>query len=459
MPSNHPTNVFVEFHALVSHVPGNLNRDELGTPKSAIFGGVRRLRISSQCLKRTWRLSKYFQEPLTGLSLGSRTKKLPDLVNKRLDERKLKLTDEQKLGLNVLLSSIGKSDAGSSEEIEQTAHLLYIGEHEIDAFVEYVRDNLKALEELGQAVNALNTAAQAAKQAADSAEKPEKEAKGKRGKKQTESKEVKEIQEKRDKIFKNVRAGMEELIKKRCAFPPVDVALFGRFVTSSEFEQVDASVQVAHAIGTQKVDIEYDFFTARDDYEQEAAAGHVGETEFASAVFYKYAVCNFGELCRKFVTDPDGQNKELEKNGFTPQNVSAKAMKALAAAIARAVPTGKENCTAPQNPADYFEVVVRRNAPISLANAFIDPVQALGKKDVMLGSIEALRRTSSNYEEAYSEPGDVLARFVLSVRDIGSSGKDSKDETRCKKLTELCDKLEETLLQKNLLTSTVGGKT
>src|SRR5262245_58053625 len=60
-PMTEPRNVFVEFHALTSHAPSNLNRDDLGTPKTAVFGGVRRLRISSQCLKRTWRTSEWFK--------------------------------------------------------------------------------------------------------------------------------------------------------------------------------------------------------------------------------------------------------------------------------------------------------------------------------------------------------------------------------------------------------------
>ena len=45
----------IEIHALQNFAPSNLNRDDTGAPKDAFFGGTRRARVSSQCLKRAVR--------------------------------------------------------------------------------------------------------------------------------------------------------------------------------------------------------------------------------------------------------------------------------------------------------------------------------------------------------------------------------------------------------------------
>ena len=50
----------VEIHALQNFAPSNLNRDDTGAPKDALFGGTRRARVSSQCLKRAVR--QHFDE-------------------------------------------------------------------------------------------------------------------------------------------------------------------------------------------------------------------------------------------------------------------------------------------------------------------------------------------------------------------------------------------------------------
>ncbi len=75
---------FIEMHALRSFPPSNLNRDDLGTPKTAVFGGTRRLRISSQCLKRTWRMSEHFRGAFADNQLGIRTDRLPEVVLKEI---------------------------------------------------------------------------------------------------------------------------------------------------------------------------------------------------------------------------------------------------------------------------------------------------------------------------------------------------------------------------------------
>ena len=65
---------FIQLHLLTNYAPSNLNRDDLGRPKTAKMGGVDRLRISSQSLKRAWRTSEIFEEARVG-KMGIRTKK------------------------------------------------------------------------------------------------------------------------------------------------------------------------------------------------------------------------------------------------------------------------------------------------------------------------------------------------------------------------------------------------
>jgi CRISPR system Cascade subunit CasC len=371
--------VFVEFHALTSHVPANLNRDELGTPKTALFGDTRRLRISSQCLKRTWRTSPYFRDHFEEQDLGIRTARLPQIVLRELGD----LPEAQAKGLIGLLGSIGKAskkseapdeddsgeDGGEPEssaepaEAARTAHLLFLTREEIEAVKAFAKDEASALATFG---------------------------KSKKG---------------GAEALKSLRQKLQAHMEKHCKRNAVDVALFGRFVTSDEIKTIDAAMQVAHALGTQSVKLEYDYFSAVDDQQpkEEQGAGHIGETEFAASVFYKYAVCDFNQL---------------RENLGDEARLAPRSLKAIAVAIARAIPTGKKNSTAPQNPADYLEVVVRRDSPLSLANAFLKPVRATKDEDVMDVSIRRLQEQRDRYHKAYTTDADVLLRTVLCLRDI-----------------------------------------
>ena len=76
---------FLQLHLLTAYGPSNLNRDDTGRPKSVVFGGVPRLRVSSQSLKRAWRTSDVFGAKLEG-HLADRTQRLGKDVLDRLIE-------------------------------------------------------------------------------------------------------------------------------------------------------------------------------------------------------------------------------------------------------------------------------------------------------------------------------------------------------------------------------------
>ena len=83
---------FVQLHLLTSYPPANLNRDDLGRPKTAMMGGEPRLRISSQSLKRAWRTSDVFERALAG-HIGIRTKEMGVTVFNRLYDKGVKQKD------------------------------------------------------------------------------------------------------------------------------------------------------------------------------------------------------------------------------------------------------------------------------------------------------------------------------------------------------------------------------
>lgn len=397
---------FIEMHALRAFPPSNLNRDDLGTPKTAVFGGARRLRISSQCLKRTWRTSEHFRGAFAEDQLGIRTERLPDEV---LNAVGASLEQEARDGLLALLASIGKKGGkaapsgddsaeegggGGQEEGEQaearTAHLLFLSRQEIESVGGFAHEKRDALTKVFKK------------------KKPDPEA-------------IKKLRE-------QLREYLEEHTKKNA----VDVGLFGRFVTSDEFDTIEGALQVAHALGTQKVEVEYDYFTAVDDLGEGTGAGHLGESEFASSVLYLYACCDLDQLERNLgARGTDGRVADADAI-----KLARRSLPALVRAIAEATPKGKKTGTAPHTPAEYFEVVVRRGAPLSFANAFSKPVGAAeGGGDVMAASIARFAQHRDRIERAYGRDTDALARFVLCLRDVDGAAPTGREVSTIDELT------------------------
>lgn len=384
--------IFIELHALRSFPPSNLNRDDLGTPKTAVFGGARRLRISSQCLKRTWRMSEHFRGAFAEEQLAIRTDRLPKLV---LDELGAGFNEPAREGLLALLASIGKKDAkkkaSDDEEEEQddaettddataaadhTAHLLFLSRQEIEEVAAFARANADALAKVF------------------TKKKPNNEA------------------------IKKLRTELREHLQEHTSNNAICVGLFGRFVTSDEIDTIEGALQVAHGLGTQKIEVEYDYFTAVDDLADEPGAGHLGESEFGSSVFYLYSCCDLAQLERNLgARTAEGRVADDEA-----RKLARKSLPALVRAVAEATPKGKKTGTAPHTPAEYVEVVVRRGAPLSFANAFTKPVDAREEGgDVMASSIARLVKHRDRIEEAYGRDKDVVARFVMCLSDVSGA--------------------------------------
>ena len=90
---------FIQLHLLTAYPPANLNRDDMGSPKTAKMGGYDRLRVSSQCLKRTWRTSEIFGN---AIDKGVRTKMIGvDAFNKLSKFSLLTKTDQEIIAKNI----------------------------------------------------------------------------------------------------------------------------------------------------------------------------------------------------------------------------------------------------------------------------------------------------------------------------------------------------------------------
>lgn len=164
-------------------------------------------------------------------------------------------------------------------------------------------------------------------------------------------------------------------LKDRTGAP--DIALFGRMMAEKPELNIDAACQVAHAISTHAVNMDMDFFTAVDDLQpkEETGAGMMGMGGFNSACFYRYACIDFNQLVSNLGGDV---------------SVARKTVEAFLRASAQAVPTGKQNSHAAQNPPSFFMTVVRENGSAwSLANAFERPILP-GERGLIFASVKAL---------------------------------------------------------------------
>jgi CRISPR system Cascade subunit CasC len=304
---------FLQLHLLTSYPPACLNRDDLNRPKSAVMGGVPRLRISSQSLKRAWRTSEQFEDALTGY-MGTRTKRMGVQVFQNLsaagvDERNAREWARAIAGRFGKLKGAKPDRPLNDLEIEQLAH--FSPEEEI-------------------AINAL----------ADTLA-----------------------------LEQERRAPTEaELALLRMNHTAADIALFGRMLTKADDGQSlvefggEAACQVAHAITVHRAAVEDDFFTAVDDLntrEEDAGSAHMGEQGFGAGLFYLY-VCIDCDLLRE---------------NLGSDEIAGKAVKALIEAAATVAPTGKQNSFASRAWAYYALAEKGSRQPRALSLAFMKPVR------------------------------------------------------------------------------------
>lgn len=330
---------FIQLHLLTSYPPANLNRDDSGHPKTAKMGGTDRLRVSSQCLKRTWRTSDLFQDSLAG-HIGTRTKLLGINCYKRLTaggvkEKQAIEWSKSIAGVFGALKKDDKDDPMKQLEIEQLVHVSPAEQTAIDGLVDTLIGEQR---------------------------KPEDEELGLLRKDQT----------------------------------AVDISLFGRMLASKPNFNVEAACQVAHALSVHSIVIEDDYFTAVDDLNdgsEDLGAAHIGETGFAAGLFYAY-ICINKDLLLK--------NLGEQSDATAALRLANQSIAALLEAAAKVAPEGKQNSFASRAYASYILAEKGAQQPRSLSAAFLKAIDYHdGAEDFAATAIKALNAQRDSFDAVY----------------------------------------------------------
>jgi len=332
---------FIQLHLLTSYPPSNLNRDDTGRPKTALVGDANRLRVSSQSLKRAWRTSSVFESALGG-HLGTRTRQIGKQIHAKLVAAGIadglaRQWTRQIAGQFGKLKADKKSDSGADLEIEQLAHF--------------------SPEEL-QGIDALVVTLGERKSEPSAAE-------------------------------------LQLLVRPRQA---VDVAMFGRMLADAAQFNVEAAVQVAHAITVHKAAVEDDYFSAVDDLNPrgQTGAGHIGERGYGAGLFYLYLVID-----RELLLENLGGDAGL----------AAKAMAALVEAAAKVSPTGMQNSFASRSYASYVHAEKGDQQPRTLSQAFLNPVSDRDGGGMLDKAVAALEERMANFDAVYGPCADRRSKF------------------------------------------------
>lgn len=338
----------IDIHALQTIPPSLINRDDTGAPKTAVFGGVPRQRVSSQSWKRAIR--RYFENQFDSEMVGDRSKRLPEKIARLLEDKGLDQADAiaraEKLfkaaGIKTEVDKKPKKadpEAPEPSPYPRTSYLIFLSQQQVD----------RAVEELF-----------------------------KRGEEKLSSAEAKAILDTNHSV---------------------DMAMFGRMVADDAAYNVDAAVQVAHAIGIHGSTPDFDYFTAVDDLAEkgkETGAGMIGTVQMMSSTLYRYATVNLNGL---------------EKN-LGSAEVARQAAGQFIEAFVASMPTGKINTFANQTLPELVYVAIRDTRPVSLVNAFETPV---------------LEETRASYQFATGAKEDCRSRRTVAAERLAQEARDVQE--------------------------------
>lgn len=249
--------MWIELHAIQTFGPSNLNRDDTGNPKEALFGGVRRARVSSQSAKRAMRVSNIFEQSIQGPA-GTRTKALINEITKQLASHEIPEEDALNAAAHVVGLIFAKPD---KNDAKKTSVLVYVSADEIKQLVDYILEAFRQNEFPDD---------------------------------------------------KSLKKDLTKRLKNRQLAP--DIALFGRMLAEHPDLNIDAACQVAHALSTHEVNsAEFDYFTAVDDLmpDDESGAGMLGLVAFNSATYYRCIRLDWDQLLNNLHGDEELANRTI----------------------------------------------------------------------------------------------------------------------------------------------------
>lgn len=343
----------IELHILQSFPVSCLNRDDVGAPKTAVFGGATRARISSQCLKRAARL--HAKEECPDLFKGERSKLIVDPIVAAVVKNGAP-EDKAKEAARAVCDALASFDdkAEKTKGVRKVKTLMFLSPREIDE----IGLELAELIKQGHA--------------------------------------PKDLGKKLKKVVDQVgEAKLQDA---------ADIALFGRMVATDHSLTVEGSAMFSHALSTHRADNDIDFYTAVDDRQAEdptiededrAGSGMMGTLEFTSAVYYRYVALNLGMLFN------DKHLKALT------QDQREKVVDAFVRGVILAVPGARKNSMNAHTLPGYVLGVVReKGQPVQLINAFERPVSS--KQGLLEKSIEQLKAHHEQLKTTWALDGSEI---------------------------------------------------
>ncbi len=333
---------FIELHMIQNFAPSNLNRDDTGSLKDCTFGGYRRARISSQCIKRAIRTHSDFSKYSGTDEESKRTNRVHRLFSPFLKQAG-KSDEEIALVVDAFAKAyLGK---GASVKNEQANMLLYIGPGERNHIIQLLLANWDEMIKNGKVVTAVL-----------------------------------------NKIVK------DDIIKQSKGVHAPDIAMFGRMLAGQPKLNIDAACHVAPAISTHRIGMEMDYFTAVDDLQdkgEETGASMIGFKQFNSPCYYRYIRIDWNQLVENLMWDKASAHR---------------AVIAFMRAMVAATPSGMQSGHAAYNePALLMGVVRNDGKQWNLSNAFEQPVYATNGTGFVHPSIQALAEQWQYHSTFYDD--------------------------------------------------------
>lgn len=356
--------MFLDIYAIQNVPPCDMNRDDTGTPKTAIYGGYLRSRVSSQAWKHAIRSE--FPKMVDASKLGVRTKRAVSLIEEEICQIRPDLENEaEELATGIIKVTgvkIEKSKrSGSEKGAPVSQYLIFISRSEIYKLARIAIETHDAGESI--------------------------------------EKHSAELKKKVSKAFHGTQA--------------IDIALFGRMLADAPALNTDASCQVAHAISVDKMTQEYDYFAAVDDLaaSDNAGAAMLDTIGFNSTTLYRYAT-----VCLDSLKDQLGDSR-----------AAVEGVRAFLKAFVESMPTGKQNTFANRTLPNAVLVALRAEQPINGVAAFEDPVRPKDGTSISHQAEERLASKLNDIAKVYGmQPaaswwfavdggGDKLAEFGTEV--------------------------------------------
>ena len=392
----------LELHILQSVPVTCLNRDDLGSPKTAFFGGVQRARVSSQSWKRAIReyaheISPYFE--------GKRSR----LIIEPLKDELVKLGKSEEDALEMAKKVADKLSNLDSEKVKagklqvKTLYFTSLAEIETIAKASILEDKINALSD--QII-------------------------------QAKKDDNKEIEKELNKNKKELSSK-----KKSLATPgawikdAADLALFGRMVANDHSLTIEGAAMFNHPISTHKIDNELDFFAAVDDWQKkgDSGAGMTGTLEFNSSVYYRFVALNMDMLADK------------EHLACMTIGERKKVVSAFIRAILEAVPGMTESNSGRKNsmngytrPSYVLGIIREKGHPIQFINAFEEPVWTGAGRGIMKASIEKLQKEEQQQNKIWKLDKEQVLRVSIEAvstdkkeRSTQSNNEENKDNKNC----------------------------